>query len=198
MFTGLIEEIGTIKKAVRRRGSVVFSIFAPKVGKSLRVNDSIAVDGVCLTVVNRKGNLFETQAVEETLRKTILGKLKTGDKVNLERPLVATSRLGGHFVLGHVDCVGTVFKVQHRKSSDVFWITVPKKFSRYLIPVGSVAINGVSLTVAELKGASFAVSIIPHTTQKTTFQSLKNGGLVNIEFDVLGKYIERLIGKKKR
>jgi riboflavin synthase len=198
MFTGLIEDIGIIKNASRKRGSVVFYINAPRVGKTLRVNDSIAVDGVCLTVVKRRGPVFETQAVEETLSKTTLNRLRVGSRVNLERPLLATDRLGGHFVLGHVDCVGTIASVQQRKSSAVFRITVPKKVAKYLIPVGSVAVNGVSLTVAQLKGAVFAVSIIPHTTKKTTFKNLRTGDQVNIEFDVLGKYIERLLSGKRR
>ncbi|MCI0707493.1 MAG: riboflavin synthase [Ignavibacteriae bacterium] len=199
MFTGLIEDIGTVKSAKQQRGSVVFRINAKRVAKSLRINDSIAVDGVCLTVVKRSGPVFETQAVEETLSKTTLARLREGSKVNLERPMLSTSRLGGHFVLGHVDCIGTVASVERKDSSDVFWISVPENFSKYLIPVGSVAVNGVSLTVANLKDTTFAVSIIPHTTKKTTFKSLQKGDSVNIEFDVLGKYVESLllIGKSK-
>ena len=198
MFTGLVEDIGTVRTALRKRGGVLFSINAPRVGRSLRVNDSIAVNGVCLTVMKRRGSIFETQAVEETLSKTTLDTLQQGSNVNLERSLRASSLLGGHFVLGHVDCVGRVTSVERKGSSDLFWISVPAKFSRLLIPVGSVAVNGVSLTVARLKVAQFAVSIIPHTTRKTTFKSIRRGDKVNIEFDVLGKYIERLLGKKRR
>jgi len=198
VFTGLIEDIGTISKAVRKRGSVVFSVSASKIGKSLHINDSIAVDGTCLTVIRRRGLQFETQAVEETLRKTTLGKLRTGDRVNLERPLLSTDRMGGHFVLGHVDCVGTVTGIKRRKSSWMFRFIVPKKFAHYLIPVGSIAVNGVSLTVAELEGSSFGISIIPHTMKKTTFKNLRAGDTVNIEFDVLGKYIERIMAVKRK
>ncbi|MGH2568896.1 MAG: riboflavin synthase [Bacteroidota bacterium] len=198
MFTGLIEEIGTVQKAARRSGGVLFSIASPRVAKGLRVNDSIAVEGVCLTVVRRRKSLFETQAVEKTLLKTTLGKLRKGDAVNLERPLLPTSPLGGHFVLGHVDCVGEVVNVERRKSSWMFRFSVPKRFAQYLIPVGSIAINGVSLTIATLATRSFAVSIIPHTMSNTTFRFLRKGSRVNIEFDVLGKYVERIRSVKRR
>jgi len=131
--------------------------------------------------------------VEETLQKTNLGELKEEDPVNLERPLLPGERLGGHFVLGHVDGVGVVTKIQTRASSWMFWFKVPQRFSRYLIPVGSVAVNGVSLTVARLQGREFAVSIIPHTMDVTIFRYMKVGDKANIEFDVLGKYVERLL-----
>lgn len=198
MFTGLVEEIGTIKKAERKGGSVVFTISAPRITASLRVNDSVAVDGTCLTVIRKKNSYFDTQAVEETLSKTTLGTLRADDRVNLERPLLSTSRLGGHFVLGHVDCVGKVTRVEKRKSSWMFWLKVPKRFTPLLIPVGSVAVNGVSLTVAALRETTFGVSIIPHTMSRTTFQLLQIGNGVNIEFDVLGKCVERLLSAKRR
>ncbi len=198
MFTGLVEELGTIKKAERKRGSVVFTILAPRIAASLKVHDSVAVDGVCLTVIRRTKSFFETQAVEETLSKTTLGTLRAGDSVNLERPLLSTTRLGGHFVLGHVDCVGKVSKVEMRASSWMFWLKVPKRYTHLLIPVGSVAVNGVSLTVAALKQTTFGVSIIPHTMRQTTFRLLRVGSGVNIEFDVLGKYVERLLSARRR
>ena len=198
MFTGLIEEIGSVRKAVRKSGGVLFSIASPRVAKGLRVNDSVAVEGVCLTVIRRDKSSFETQAVEETLVKTTLGTLQKGEVVNLERPLLPTSRLGGHFVLGHVDCVGEVVNVERRKSSWMFRFSVPRRFAHYLIPVGSIAINGVSLTIASLTTRFFAVSIIPHTMSNTTFRFLRKGSRVNIEFDVLGKYVERIRAVKRR
>jgi riboflavin synthase len=137
------------------------------------------------------------QAVEETLKKTTLGKLKTGSLVNLERPLLPSDRLGGHFVLGHIDGLGKVKGVEVRESSWIFWFQVPKKFAQHLVPVGSIAVNGVSLTMAEVKGNSFAVSIIPHTMEVTTFKLLKQGAAVNLEFDILGKYVERLLDIKR-
>jgi riboflavin synthase len=188
MFTGLIEETGTVKSISRIGGSVVFGIEGKKTSRGLRAGDSISVNGVCLTVIKKKKKTFFVQAVEETLSKTNLGVVKVPGTVNLERPLLPTTRLGGHFVLGHVDTVGSIEKVERLESSWMFWFAIPKKFARLLIPVGSVAINGVSLTVANLRGSHFAVAIIPQTMKVTTFRTLKVGDRVNVEFDVLGKY----------
>lgn len=200
MFTGLVEEVGVLRKLERQRGGVLFFIEGRKTGKRLKKNDSIAVDGVCLTVIGRRGKTFCVQAVEETLKKTMLGDLRQGSLVNLERPLLPSSLLGGHFVLGHVDGVGIVKNVETRRSSWMFWIQVPTRFLSLLVPAGSVAVNGVSLTVADLKNGQFAVSIIPHTWRMTTFRLLHRGAGVNLEFDVLGKYVSRLLltGKKRR
>ena len=197
MFMGLIEGIGKIRKAVRKKGSVIFSIANPAAIKGLTVGESISVNGVCLTIVRKIKSHFEVQAVEETLRKSSLGFLQSGDSVNLERPLAANARLGGHFVLGHIDCVGVIKKIEKRRSSWLFRVRVPRRFSRYLIPVGSVAVNGVSLTVASVDGRVFDVSIIPQTMKMTTFQSLRSGESVNVEFDVLGKYVERILSMKR-
>jgi riboflavin synthase len=193
MFTGLIEEAGIIKSIKQQGGSVVFTIQGKKTVKTLRIDHSIAVEGVCLTVIKRTTKTFDVQAVEETLKKTTLGKLRIGSPVNLERPLLPSSRLGGHFVLGHVDGIGKVTRLEYRESSWIFWIQVPKKFSHHLVPVGSIAVNGVSLTMAEVKSNFFVISIIPHTMEVTTFKLLKPGAAVNLEFDVLGKYVERLL-----
>jgi len=203
MFTGLVEETGIVRSIKRKGGSVIFTVQGKKTLKNLRIDHSIAVEGVCLTVIKRTSKTFDVQAVEETLKKTTLGKLQTGSPVNLERPLLPSDRLGGHFVLGHVDGLGKVSALEFRESSWVFWIQVPKKFIHHLVPVGSIAVNGVSLTMAEVKGNSFAVSIIPHTMDVTTFKLLQPGMAVNLEFDVLGKYVERLfavrgISKKKK
>jgi len=130
------------------------------------------------------------------LEKTTLGKLRPGSLVNLERPLLLSDRLGGHFVLGHVDGLGKVTGLEFRESSWIFRIQVPKKFAHHLVPVGSIAVNGVSLTMAEVKSNIFAVSIIPHTMEVTTFKLLQPGTSVNIEFDILGKYVERLFEGK--
>jgi riboflavin synthase len=192
MFTGLIEETGIVKSIKQKDRSVIFTIQGKKTVKRLRVDHSIAIEGVCLTVIKRSEKTFDVQAVEETLKKTTLDNLKIGSPVNLERPLLLSDRLGGHFVLGHVDGLGRVISVKTLESSWIFWIQVPKKFSHHLIPVGSIGVNGVSLTMAEVKENSFAVSIIPHTMEVTTFHLLKPGDTVNLEFDVLGKYVERL------
>jgi riboflavin synthase len=193
MFTGLVEETGIVTSIKHKSGSVIFTIQGKETVKTLRIDHSIAVEGVCLTVIKRNARTFDVQAVEETLKKTTLGKLKTGSPINLERPLLPSDRLGGHFVLGHVDGLGKVKSLKMLESSWIFWIQVPKKFSQHLIPVGSIAVNGVSLTMAEVKVDSFAVSIIPHTMDVTTFKQLKPGDAVNLEFDVLGKYVERLM-----
>jgi riboflavin synthase len=192
MFTGLVEETGIVKGVKQKGGSTIFTIQGTKTVKSLRIDHSIAVEGVCLTVIKSTAKTFDVQAVEETLKKTTLEKLKVGSLVNLERPLLPSDRLGGHFVLGHVDGLGKIISLKKLESSWIYWIQVPKKFSHHLIPVGSIAVNGVSLTMAEVKANSFAVSIIPHTMDITTFPLLKPGIMVNLEFDVLGKYIERL------
>jgi riboflavin synthase len=196
MFTGLVEETGIIKSIKRQKGSVIFTIHGKKTIKSLRIDHSIAIEGVCLTVIKRTPYSFDVQAVEETLKKTTLGNLRKGSFINLERPLLPSDRLGGHFVLGHVDGLGKISAVEIRESSWIFWIKVPMKFSHHLVPVGSIAVNGVSLTMSEVKSNQFAVSIIPHTWEVTTFRLLKPGILVNLEFDVLGKYVERLFSAR--
>ena len=197
MFTGLVEETGVVKSLRRRRKGLVLRIVGRKTRRGLAVNDSIAVEGVCLTVTRTGLSYFEVQAVEETLAKTTLKRLNEGDRVNLERPIMMSSRLGGHFVLGHVDGTGRVDNVETRKSSLVFWIRVPQRFTHHLIPVGSIAVNGVSLTMARVQTHRFAVSIIPHTLKLTTLKSLKKGDAVNLEFDVLGKFVERFMKRRR-
>ncbi|MBM4168163.1 MAG: riboflavin synthase [Ignavibacteria bacterium] len=195
MFTGLVEETGTIKEMRRRKGSIIFTVEATKTAKDLDIDNSIAVNGVCLTVIRRKGRQFDVQAVEETLRKTSLGSLEISNLVNLERPLRASDRLGGHFVLGHVDATGTIVDIEDRKSSWMFWIRYPKRFRKYLIPVGSIAVDGVSLTIASLRRNEFGVSIIPYTMDVTTFKDYRIGTTVNLEYDVLAKYAESFLKK---
>ncbi len=196
MFTGLVEETGIVKSIAHSNDSVVFGIEGRKTALRLRKGDSISVDGVCLTVIRKKGRVFYVQAVEETLSKTNLSDVEMQSLLNLERPLLPTTRLGGHFVLGHVDTVGTIQKVKQLSSSHLFWFVVPRKFAKLLIPVGSVAVNGVSLTVAKQRGHRFAVSIIPQTMEITNFRTMKVGDRVNIEFDVLGKYVQSLLHRK--
>ena len=198
MFTGLVEEEGIVQRIDRGKGSLVFTLKAKRTVRHLKIGDSVSVNGVCLTALSSRRQTFSVQAVEETLRKTNLGVLREGDSVNLERPLLPNERLGGHFVLGHADGVGKVVRIVKRRSSWIFWFRIPPRFGRYLIPVGSVAINGVSLTISSLRKSVFAVSIIPHTWDVTNFKFLRVGDRVNIEFDVLGKYVHRLLKIRKR
>lgn len=197
MFTGLVEESGIVKKIKVDKESFIFSIRGEKTTKGLKINDSIAINGVCLTVIRKIRNVFDVQAVEETLIKTTLGDLRVGEKVNLERPLRANDRLGGHFVLGHVDTKVRLEEINKRESSWIYWFEIKKKYRKYIIPVGSIAIDGVSLTIAAIKKDAFAVSIIPHTMDVTIFQEYRVGQSVNIEFDVLGKYAESFMKSYK-
>lgn len=195
MFTGLIQEIGKVVRFEQFGAGRRLTISAPGSAAELNVNDSIAVNGCCLTVVAKGDAEFSVEAVEETLKKTTIGMLSTGAPVNLELAMKLDARLGGHLVLGHVDGVGVVKTVKSIESSWLFTIGVPEEFLHYVIPVGSIAIDGVSLTVARILGEDVTVSIIPHTFEKTIFQYLKTGSLVNIEFDLIGKYVERLMMK---
>ena len=196
MFTGLVEEKGTLKDKIPTGDGFQFVIEASIIIKDLQIGSSIAVNGCCLTVVRIEGNTFAVDTIEETLNKTNLGVLKQGMKVNLERPLAADARLGGHFVLGHIDTTGRVEDVKELSNSHWLTISFPEKFKQYLIYVGSVSIDGVSMTVAELKENMFSVGIIPHTWKETIFADKKIGDTVNLEFDVLGKYVERIMETK--
>lgn len=192
MFTGLIEEKGKLQDKTQTGEGLRLTFTAAKVIDDLKIGDSIAVNGVCLTVVETINNSFSVDAIEETLKKSNLGTLKENDKVNLERPLKAEARLGGHFVLGHVDATGKVEEIKKLSNSHFIKISFQQKYAKYLIPVGSVAIDGVSMTIAELDKNNFSVGIIPHTWQETIFSNKKIGDTVNLEFDVLGKYIIQL------
>jgi len=193
MFTGLIEETGTITGVDVNGGGLDITVRAHTTLDDLKIDDSIALDGCCQTVVRRTETEFTVTAVEETLRKTTLGEFVAGRVVNLERAIRVGDRLGGHFVQGHVDCVGEVRERTQLETSRLYRIAFPERFARLVIPVGSLAINGVSLTAAEVDGASCTVSIIPHTMTMTTFGTLEAGDRVNLEFDMLGKYVAGIL-----
>jgi len=195
MFTGLIEEEGELLQKVKTGEGYQLSFKASKVLDDLQIGSSISVNGCCLTVVKKEDWGFAVDVIEETLKKTNLGSLNISGKVNLERPLKTDDRLGGHFVLGHVDTTGVVAEVKELSNSHFMKINFPEQFKKYLIYVGSVAIDGVSMTVAELKDNSFSVGIIPHTWKETIFSDKKPGDTVNLEFDVLGKYVERIMNE---
>lgn len=196
MFTGLVEEKGILINKIKTGDGFQLVISASKIMEDLKIGSSISVNGCCLTVVRKESNNFSVDTIEETLKKTNLGFLKMGDRVNLERPLKAVDRLGGHFVLGHIDTTGVIEKIQELSNSHFMTIIYPELFKKYLIYVGSVAIDGVSMTVAQLEDNKFSVGIIPFTWQETIFSDKKVGDSVNLEFDVLGKYVERIMSIK--
>lgn len=189
MFTGIIEEIGRLQ-SVRPFGKGRRMEIAASVAlQDCAVGDSIAVNGVCLTVVTYTAQSFTVEAVEETMQKSTLATLRTGDGLNLERALRANGKLGGHFVQGHVDFTAEVRDIEKREDSWMVEFTFPEQASANIIPVGSIAVDGVSLTVAEKKTGSFRVSVIPHTFDATLFRGYARGSRVNIELDMVGKYV---------
>lgn len=193
MFTGLVEELGVIRGISRGPDSARLKIEAKKVLEDVKTGDSIAVNGVCLTAVEFDRSYFGADVMAETLAKTNLGKLKNGDRVNLERAMRLGDRLGGHLVSGHIDGVGTITRRERHDIATLITISAPSQVMRYIIKKGSVAIDGTSLTVVDFSGGDFQVSLIPHTAHMTTL-GLKNAGdTVNLEGDLVGKYIERLL-----
>ncbi len=191
MFTGIIEGLGTVKSLSRAAGGLRMGVEAGFSMDKVKVGNSIAVSGACLTVVRFHDNIFEVDVAPETLSKTTLGQAKVGDRVNLERALCLGDRLDGHLVTGHVDCVGTVQAKRPMANAMLFAFGVPEALSRYMVQKGSVAVDGISLTVNACKRSTFEVSIIPHTAKITTMGFKKVGDPVNIETDMIGKYVER-------
>ncbi len=197
MFTGIIEELGTVQSVVKGTNSAQIRIHAPIIVSDVKLGDSIAVNGVCLTVVAFDSATFTAEAMAETLAKTNLGDLKSGEKVNLERALRLNDRLGGHLVSGHVDGVGTITRQVKEDIAIVTEISYPSHLGKYLVPKGSVAIDGISLTIVQVNGHTFTVALIPHTRGITTLGFKKVGDRVNLEADVISKYLEKLIMKEK-
>ncbi len=193
MFTGLVEELGKVKQIARGNHSVRITITADKVLSDVRLGDSIAVNGTCLTVVEYNADSFTADVMPETVDKTVLASLKQGSTVNLERCLRVGDRLGGHIVSGHIDDVGTITSRERNDIAVIIKITAPPSVMRYIIPKGSIAVDGVSLTVVEVSASWFSVSLIPHTAKLTTVGLKAVGDTVNLEADVVGKYIERMI-----
>jgi riboflavin synthase len=192
VFTGLVQSLGRVAQCERSGEGMALDIETELAGE-LAEGDSVAVNGVCLTATAITGAGFRAEAVNETLRRSSLGELSTGATVNLELPLRAADRLGGHFVQGHVDGLGTVADVEADGFSRRIQVTVPGELRRYIVEKGSITIDGVSLTVADIDDASFTVSLIPETLQRTTLGTLQPGAKVNLEVDVLAKYVERLM-----
>jgi len=198
MFTGIVEEIGKVSSVSRAQGGVKLKIASQNIGKGLNLGDSVCVNGVCLTVTALNSGLFDLDVVEESLSRSTLGRIKAGGKVNLERALKADSRLGGHLVSGHIDGVGHVMKMARHANSVELEIDCPVNLLKYMVEKGSVAIDGVSLTISAVSKTSFKVSLIPTTLNGTTLGSLRERDDVNLEADVLGKYVEKNISALKR
>jgi riboflavin synthase len=193
MFTGIIEEMGTVSSIAEGSLSAVITIQASKVLEGSQTGDSIAVNGVCLTVTSIHGSFFTADVMAETLRRSSLGSLSKGSHVNLERAMPMNGRFGGHIVSGHIDGTGTV--VSKVKEDNAVWVKInaSQDILKYIVLKGSVAIDGTSLTVAGLDDSTFSVSVIPHTASETILLQKSTGDIVNLENDIIGKYIERLL-----
>ena len=192
MFTGIVEGIGKIKKiskSTKNRSAIQMIVDLGKHGKDLKTGQSVALNGVCLTVTKLSKTDCTFEMIEETTKKTDLGNLKVGGIVNIERSLKAGDRLEGHFVLGHVDGVGIIKKIKKKPKEVEVWFEIPKILSKYVVKKGSIAMDGISLTVVDIKKNLASICLIPHTIEVTNFKTKKIGDKVNIETDILGKYI---------
>ncbi len=198
MFTGLIEEVGKIKGITTNTEGREFNIESIKVIDDLNIGDSVAVNGVCLTVTAQTREYFSVQAVEETLIKTTLKDVKIGSSVNLERAMLATGRFGGHFVQGHVDGIAEIVSFRRNGKAAKLKIRIPDAIVKYIVPKGSIALNGVSLTVAEVNGSIATIALIPHTLKNTNLGQKKAGDNLNIEVDQLAKYVENFLESKEQ
>jgi riboflavin synthase len=196
MFTGLIEEVGSVI-AVRAVGpGTELQINAPQIAKQIRTGDSVAVNGCCLTLSSQRGDELTFDLLEETIDRTNLKVLRPDTPVNLERALSADGRFGGHLIQGHIDCTSPILAFEERGGDHRLEVQLPVEFAHYVVSKGSIAVNGISLTVAEVLPKSFVAWIIPHTKRHTNLDRAKAGDLMNLEFDILGKYIERMLSRE--
>lgn len=193
MFTGIIEEVGRIASIRKGARSSVLTIEGDKIFEDMSLGDSIAVSGVCLTVTSFKDNMFTADVMSETISRSSLGKLKVGSSVNLERAMPSKGRFGGHIVSGHIDGTGEIKETKADDNAVWYTISAGRQILRYIVEKGSIAIDGISLTVARVSFDDFAVSVIPHTAKMTTLSKKHAGDIVNLECDVIGKYVERLL-----
>jgi len=193
MFTGLIEALATVCRLEARGAARDLTIAEPRLAPELAIGESVAVNGVCLTVVERAADAFRFQAGPETLRVTNLGELRIGDRVNLERALKLGDRLGGHLVQGHIDAVGRISRRQRDAEWDLVWIDCPLELTRHMVPKGSIAVDGVSLTLVDVAQAAFSVALIPHTLEMTTLGFKQPPASVNLETDLFAKYAAKCL-----
>ncbi len=196
MFTGIVEHLGTVSRLEATSAGGKVTVHAPTLAPHLAVSASVAVNGCCLTVVHREGNHFFADLSVETLAKTSLGSLKTAARVNLEQPLTAGKEFGGHFVLGHVDGTGRVARLKPEGDSWIYGVEVPADLAQYVVSKGSITIDGISLTVARWRNRIAEIAVIPYTYEHTNIRDRVTGDAVNLETDVLGKYIERYMGQQ--
>jgi riboflavin synthase len=198
MFTGIIEEVGRITSIVDERGTKRITIDAKNTPKQLRLGDSVAVSGVCLTAVRIGDQSFGADLAEETVKRTSFSRITQGAVVNLELPMKADGRFGGHVVQGHVDGTGKFIGLEPIPGAEDYWlhIDIPGELAKYVVYKGSISIEGISLTVAKIEGTRVVVAIIPHTAQATNLISLKKGDPINIETDIIAKYVEKMIGER--
>jgi riboflavin synthase len=193
MFTGIVEVLGTVRSVERLGDAARIRIQAPGLTDGMRLGDSLAVDGVCLTVTTCEGDVVDADVMAQTLTLTGIGGLAAGDRVNLERAMPAGGRFGGHHVQGHVDATGTVLARDPSEHWDVVTVSIPEHLIRYVVPQGSITVDGVSLTVVDVGADRFRVSLIPETLARTTLGARAAGATVNLEVDILAKYVERLV-----
>jgi riboflavin synthase len=196
MFTGLIEQIGTVLWIRAAEGGTQLQISAPEIAATVRRGDSIAVNGCCLTVASHRHEQITFDLLGETVSRTNLGSLRRDNLVNLERALSASARLGGHFVQGHIDCTAPLLAFDETPAGFRLETTLPKDYARYVAEKGSIALNGISLTIAEVNEASFVSWIVPHTRRFTNLKIAQPGDVVNLELDVLAKYVERILNAR--
>jgi riboflavin synthase len=193
MFTGLIQTLGTVRALDEGDGGRTLKVIGPSLGSKLEIGESVAVNGTCLTVTVCGGDTFSFQVGPETLAKTNLGLLAPGDGVNLERALRIGDSLGGHFVTGHIDCTGTILEKSPRGEWLMVWFGYPPEFAELLVEKGSIAVDGVSLTLVDVQSERFSVMLIPHTRDNTTIGRKGPGDTVNLEFDLLAKHVQKLV-----
>lgn len=192
MFTGIVKDIGRVARIDKRGRALRLAVEAGSADfADLQIDESVNISGACQTVVSIHDRIFEVDTVEETIKKTTLGNYRIGTRVNLERALRPVDRMGGHVVQGHIDGTGEIVSLEKNPASWIYRIAFPAEFEPLIVPIGSVAVDGVSLTVAEVTGAAFRVAIIPYTFRNTTLYERKAGDKVNLEFDILGKYIQK-------
>jgi riboflavin synthase len=196
MFTGIIEEVGKVVFIQRYIKTATMTVTAAKIIEGMQLGDSVSVNGVCLTVRQLTEREFQVEISSETLKRSNLGEIQIGNEVNLERALTPGSRLGGHFVQGHVDGTGQVLSIESREGFGVWKFSFPEELRPYIVEKGSISVNGVSLTVAEIAERSFEVALIPHTLEQTNFHNLVVGRTVNLEVDILAKYVESLLARR--